>query len=561
MVLASLPMMFVSVAIAQMESIDRQNGAVMQVSSERSIAGLTPDEIRDRQADLHAWLMTELPDGALDRPVQIRLTDDELNDVENPDYTASGPLRVGMVKPVTKRAEVRNLSAKSLVARTGRLSTGVLRATDDEGFVWAAAVHSDGALAIRVHFTGFSIPSDAEAYFFSVEGEAHGPYLARGPNGTGDFWSHSVQSDTGIILVRFFGPGGTEGVSNMSLRISDIGHVGADFPAFWEDSNAAQFCSYNEVCIENAETSTIPNNVAVAQDAVAMMRFISGAFINLCSGGLLADTDNGSVIPYFITANHCISRSGVASTLETFFHYRDDNVGCLNDPFRDSFPAGSGTLGSTIMATNKTSDFTLLQLSGSLPSGSVLLGWTNAPVANSDTTPLFRISHPAGAPQAYSEQVVDTSAGTCRSWPRGNWIYSRDTFGGTEGGSSGSPVVNSDGDVVGQLSGGCGTNVNDPCDDVNNATVDGAFAAYFDQVAPFLDPTPCDPSPEVCDDGVDNDCDGATDCADGDCSADPACDTGGCVNAGGAPAGDSCTSNAECCSNKCKGRSGFKTCK
>jgi hypothetical protein len=33
----------------------------------------------------------------------------------------------------------------------------------------------------------------------------------------------------------------------------------------------------------------------------------------------------------------------------------------------------------------------------------------------------------------------------------------------------------------------------------------------------------CDPSPEICGDGVDNDCDGRTDCEDGNCEAAPSC--------------------------------------
>ena len=36
--------------------------------------------------------------------------------------------------------------------------------------------------------------------------------------------------------------------------------------------------------------------------------------------------------------------------------------------------------------------------------------------------------------------------------------------------------------------GACGTNVNDPCDSVNNATVDGAFAFYWTSVQPILAP-------------------------------------------------------------------------
>jgi hypothetical protein len=437
----------------------------------------------------------------------------------------------------------------------------VLRATGDEGFVWAAAVRSDGALAVRVHFTDFSIPSDAEAYVFGVGGEAHGPYLGRGPNGTGDFWSHSIHADTAIVLVRYFGPGGAEGISGMSLRISDVGHVGADFPAFWTDNNTAAFCAYNEPCIENASGHNAPG---AAEDAVALMRYISGAFIYICSGGLLADTDAGSDIPYFLTANHCISKNNEAANLETYFQYQASSPsGCLDDPFFDSFPSGLSTLGSSIVAKNRTSDYTLLQLSEQPPSGSAFLGWdASTDVANSNGTSLYRISHPAGAPQSYSEHTVDTSAPTCGSWPRGNWIYSRDDVGGTEGGSSGSPVVNGAGQVVGQLSGGCGTNVNDPCDDENNATVDGAFFAYYDQVAPYLDPgTSCTPSAEVCDDGIDNDCDSAVDCDDSDCTGDPACDTGGCINPDGAPVGDPCNSDADCCGDKCKGRPGAKTCK
>ena len=167
---------------------------------------------------------------------------------------------------------------------------------------------------------------------------------------------------------------------------------------------------------------------------------------------------------------------------------------------------------------------------------------------------LYRISHPQGAPQSFSEHVVDTNAGVCTSWPRGDRIYSRDVVGATEGGSSGSPVVNSAGQIVGQLSGACGTNLNDNCDADNNATVDGAFAAYFSSVEQFLDPgtTGCtitETPEESCLDGLDNDCDDATDGADSDCAT------------GGLPRGEACVINSDCASNSCKGKPGSKTCK
>jgi hypothetical protein len=179
-------------------------------------------------------------------------------------------------------------------------------------------------------------------------------------------------------------------------------------------------------------------------------------------------------------------------------------------------------------------------------------------------------------------------------------------------------VVNGDGLVVGQLSGGCGTNVYETCDNENNATVDGAFAHYYDQVAPYLGSGECidadddgysdeacggsdcddgdfsvNPgASEVCDDGVDNNCDGQIDegcgydCVDidgdgygdgGDClgsdcddtnpdvNPDEAeiCDDGIDNNCDGsidegcgtcAPSGDACSVNSDCCSGRCHPR-------
>jgi len=63
------------------------------------------------------------------------------------------------------------------------------------------------------------------------------------------------------------------------------------------------------------------------------------------------------------------------------------------------------------------------------------------------------------------------------------------------------------------------------------------------------------PSSETsCSDGLDEDCDGQTDCADADCSSDSACSAPACNGNGFCDPGESCTS----CPNECQGVTGGK---
>lgn len=474
--------------------------------------------------------------------LEVVVTPDERSRVR-PDAAMERKMRVGVVRELS----VPMSFAKPHLAPQHQMlhdSFGALRGNADGSFTWAGLVRSPEAAAVRVHFTDFDLPEGAELYVYSSNGMAFGPYTGRGPNGTGEFWSNTIAGPELVMQMN------ASAAARPSFNIAGLGHLTSEFELA-DDlaprlSAAAPHCSFNASCVVGAGCTNNENGaVNTSKNAVAHMLFPSGAYLYICSGGLIADSDTSSNVPYFVTANHCISRSSEASGLETFFFYRTETCNdCPN-------PGAANTIGASIVSTSSTSDYTLLQLSQNAPSGAAFLGWNATAVANSNNTPLYRISHPQGAPQSYSEHVVDTSKGTCRSWPRGNWIYSRDVLGATEGGSSGSPVVNAAGELVGQLSGACGYNVEDECDSGSNATVDGAFAAYYSNVAGWLGSgdgggggTDPDPNPTCTDadgdgfcveegdcndnnakiypgaqdskgkwgrDGVDNDCDGVID--------------------------------------------------
>ena len=475
---------------------------VVEVGPLRMPGTVDREAVKRELENLHAWLMAEQVAAGIENPLTVELTAEELEDIEFGAYLdhlrEPEAQRVGIAKPLS--VEFALIDA----------SWGATRKTFEGGRVWSAAVRSEGAYGLRVHFDNFWLPPDTELYIFNPDGEVFGPYTEAGPLGTGEFWSHTVRGEVAFLQLRQYGPAGRERLNNTYFDVVDIGHVSSGFGGRFGDSMAKSFCTYNETCIENASCGSVDSAVTDARAAVAHMQYVKRPYLYICSGGLINSTVNSGA-PYFLTANHCISRDREAATLEAYFDYV---IGCsATCPTQWSQPDTPRTLGSSVVVTNRTGDFTLLLLGEPAPAGAVALGWTTEVVAFTNGEALYRISHPSGAPQSYSEHSVDVSAGTCSSWPRGPWIYSRDTYGATEGGSSGSPVVNGGGKVVGQLSGGCGTNVYDTCDNVNNATVDGAFAHYYAQVAPYLGFSECIDA-DV--DGYDDATCGGNDCDDTD---------------------------------------------
>ncbi|HSF42378.1 MAG TPA: trypsin-like peptidase domain-containing protein [Thermoanaerobaculia bacterium] len=446
--------------------------------------GLTAKQHLERQMVLSQKLARELPEAALEPAVRITLTREEISGIEKSSRRTS-PLKIGVVKA---------LAPKIVVAGLDNGSVGSVSQRADGGVVWAATIQASGAGAIRLHLQGMSLPQNAELYVYNRQGQAFGPYTGAGPDFSGDLWTTTVFGNEAILQLRLTGPVTEADLSAVSFRVEEAGLItknfagslgGIETPAPFEKAAGtdAPFPCGNPGCVVDATCT----NVAIANPAklaTAKMEWVSGAFLYTCTGGLLSD-NNPALGNFFLTANHCLSSSKAAKNVN--FYWRYATASCDGTcPVNGGWPYV--TTGASVAASNRKGDFTLMQLTTNPPAGSVLLGWTSAPVANTNGALLYRISNPNFGPQVYSHHQVDTSAGTCTGWPRGERIYSRDLIGATDGGSSGSPVLNAASQVVGQLTGGCGFNINDVCDFESNATVDGAFAFYYSTVRPFLNP-------------------------------------------------------------------------
>jgi hypothetical protein len=394
-------------------------------------------------------------------------------------------VRVGLVRALP--AEV-GFQGPELSGAARSAGGGWLESGSDGRWTWTASFTSEGAQALRIHVRDAWLPPGSRVFLYGADGSSFGPYVFDAGTRPEGFWTNTVFGSKALLRVEL---SAADPASLARARLSIASLVHLERLAFAGGALAAaalrpqsETCFVDASCIDPSEFP----NIDAASHAVAQLNFVDtdGAFV--CSGGLL-NTTTSSMVPYLLTANHCFSTQAAATSLEAFFDFKTPSCGAPAPP-ESGFPR---TLGSTLLGTSTTSDFTFLQLSQDPPGGSVFLGWTTGDYANVDGTLIHRISHPDGRPQFYSRHQVEANPSlTCTGLPQGNFIYSMDVKGGTGGGSSGSPTYLADLSVVGQELGACGIN-NDDCDRAN-LTVDGAFRVTFPSISSWLAPA----APSVC---------------------------------------------------------------
>jgi len=407
------------------------------------------------------------------------------------DWNQSGkvPWRSGFVRLLSDPLHV------SLPARTPQAqmySGGALGDSSPGQLAWAASFKVDRARALRIHLTDITVPPGTVFWVYADGRPTSYPFgLDSMDPQTRSLWSPTVEGDTVWLEVQL---PAAAAAGSASFSVSEILET-ITLPEQTLNLGSlplADWCLITGACIG---TDTQPL-IADYRKAVSRLTFVQGAHSYLCSGTLLNDQDPSGFVPYLLTANHCFSDQASASSLEAYWDYTATSCnGTI--PSLYSVPR---TIGSTLLATSASSDFTFVRLAQAPPAPRVYMGWDASSNAAPAGTPLDRVSHPGGYQQHFTRSAVDPStAFSCLDLPRPNFLYSAVSVGSSQGGSSGSAAIKAGGYVVGQLFGVCGSNIEDNCDIANNRLVDGAFSATYPYLSGWLDagttPQPCSPGP------------------------------------------------------------------
>lgn len=398
---------------------------------------------------------------ALDVPdVETARQEDDWG-VSSPD---KGVLRIGLLEP---------LSAPIRVS-TGTALSGAWQALPDGGRLWALTLNAAGAEGLRIHCSVANLGTNAAlmVYPAGAPSEACAPITPTGP-----IWTPTCFSDS--VTIEWYLPHPEKEGDEAALGL-EIDAIAYQYRKLDGLMKRAASCNIDLPCQ--------PDWLDIG-GAVGGIGTIGSSGSLWCTGTLLADEDPATDLPYFLTANHCVSSQGEANTLEVYWLYQQSECAGLPPNPRIVPRTTGGADYLTGSPESYGSDVTLLRLRGEVPADIPHAGYSTVPwpIGND----VACIHHPSGDYKRISfGKKVNTGSPT--EW--GQHLESLDRFheilwnldgGTTEPGSSGCPlfVQTPEGDqlVVGQLYGGYAA-----CDAKEEPDYFGRFDTSYPLLAPFL---------------------------------------------------------------------------
>lgn len=326
------------------------------------------------------------------------------------------------------------------------LKDAVVDVIEGKNRIYRLKIKSEGAAAIGLYFSEFELPEGGELFVYNAD---HSKIL-----GAYTFFNNPSSRMLAIepvfgdeITVEYFEPFYAR--NEARLVIYEVGHMYRGYQNNIKGSeyNTSMSCEVDAVCSE-------ANNWRPEQRSVAKILLKFGNNYGFCSGALVNNT-NSDCFPFFLTADHCGEDASFDDMLQWIFYFKYERSTCnLSTEPEPSYISISGARkkASGANSPGSKSDFLLLQFNTYVPSTveAYFSGFRTTSLASQSGV---CIHHPAGDVKKISTYTSTITNYYNTHWSVG-WATTSNGFGVTEGGSSGSPLYNSDGFIIGTLTGG-----------------------------------------------------------------------------------------------------------
>ncbi len=311
-------------------------------------------------------------------------------------------------------------------------------------------IRAAGAKSINLIFDQFILSKNAILYITDEnQTEFIGAHTSLNNNVNNMMGTDIIHSD--VVIIELVEPKEESGTSVLNLGTVVHGYLDIEEEA--KALGGSGNCEYDVNCPMGAGWEN-------QRGAVAMM--VNGG--GFCTGSLLNNT-SGTIIPYFLSANHCGTNPG-----SWVFRFRWERTaanaicGTTNNTSNNG-PTTMNVNGAVLRASYPGSDVTLSELNSNPDPawGIYYNGWNRTDVP---ATSIHGIHHPAGdIKKISSDNTPVTSSQMGTSVANGCWHVNSWDLGVTEGGSSGSPLFDENHRTIGQLYGGAsvcgGANLSD----------------------------------------------------------------------------------------------------
>ena len=318
--------------------------------------------------------------------------------------------------------------------------------------VWNLAISSPGAYSLNLVFEKFRLPSGGKLFVYNYESDrVLGAYTEKNNKVSGRFAIEPLAGDE--LIIEYIEPLNPEFEAELEL-----GRIYHDFKNIFQVLNSKSFntksssgdCNVNINCPEGLDWQ-------VEKRAVCHI-----TYRGWIATGALINNSKKDGRPYILTAHHVISEQAVAEQAIFYFNYEAETC-------EESSGSKSQSIsGANLRATTDGLDFTLLEMSSIPPSiyQPYYAGWDRSGDVPSQTV---CIHHPNGDVKKisidYDSPETDTYSDSDYTFnPNTHWLIVNWELGTTEGGSSGSPLFDTQYRIIGDLTGGdasCSNSVND----------------------------------------------------------------------------------------------------